>query len=141
MTKDMTISYVILAIILNSVLNTPRRLPRVISGEVKTGKIMYNFLKPVDFYENCFCYCIGRGIYFFLIVALPLVIISVVFLNLHQISTSSFVFFICSSILGMIIEILIAIIISLKTTQFTYSRGLLAIYNFFLYFFQGGQYL
>lgn len=132
------INYALIASLLNSTLNTPRRVPANISREIRTGQIATKLIKPVSYYELNFWHCFGRGIYFFIIITLPLTIISYFFFGLTP-PTSFYngILFILSALMGFVIEVGISLLLSGIIFKTINMDGVLRVNVFLSYLFSG----
>jgi ABC-2 type transport system permease protein len=132
------INYILIATLLNSVLNTPRRVPINISREIRTGQIATKLIKPVSYYEFNFWHCFGRGLYFFIIVTIPLMIISYILFGL-KLPSSFFtgVIFILSTLMGFVIEIGLSLLLAGFVFKTINMDGVLKVNAFFSYLFSG----
>lgn len=132
------INYVLIASLLNSTLNTPRRVPLNVSREIRTGQIATKLIKPVSYYELNFWHCFGRGIYFFIIITMPLTIISCIFFGLTLPNTfADGALFVLSALIGFIIEVGISLVLSGFIFKTINMDGVFRVNAFFSYLFSG----
>ncbi|MCK4259261.1 MAG: ABC-2 family transporter protein [Halanaerobiales bacterium] len=135
--KEM-ITYILFANLMNAVLNTPRRVPLNISSEVRSGKVAHKLIKPLTYYEYNFWYCFGRGLYFFLVITLPLGIITFFILDVvPPLDWVNLVAFIVSFFLGFLVEIGISMLLAGVIFWTVQSNGILRVNGFFAYLFSG----
>jgi ABC-2 type transport system permease protein len=114
MSLDQMITYIFLTRVVRSL--TATRIDRQILRRIRTGDIAVDLYRPASFVGLCYGQALGGGLFFLLVIGVPILVLGLLFFGMHPpASTAAGFYFLGSAALGFAVQLGIDVTFGLAT--------------------------